>query len=76
MSLVRKQVLPHIKGKCNWTLEQYHAKNLPLEGQPVGAGEEMLGTVAIVLLKVQVTETDILREVPCYVLDLSKPLWN
>ena len=38
----------------------------------------MLGTVAIVLLncKVQVTVTDILREVPCYVLDSSKPLWT
>ena len=57
-------------------MEQCHAKNLPLEGQPVGAGGEMLGTVAIVLLKVQVTETDILREVPCYVLDSSKPLWT
>ena len=76
VSLVRKQLLPRIKDKGNWTLEQCHAKNLPLEGQPVGAGGEMLGTVAIVLLKVKVTETDILREVPCYVLDSSKPLWT
>ena len=36
----------------------------------------MLGTIAIVLLKVQVMDTDISRDVLCYVLDSSKPLWS
>ena len=76
MSIVRRQLLSHIREKWGWTLEQCHAKNLPLESQPVGAGGERLGTIGIVLLKVQVTDTDILREVPCYVLDSSKPLWG
>ena len=76
VSIVRRQLLSHIREKWGWTLEQCYAKNLPLESQPVGAGGERLGTIAIVLLKVQVMDTDILREVPCYVLDSSKPLWG
>ena len=76
VSIVRRQLLSHIREKWDWTLEQCHAKNLPFESQPVGAGGERLGTIGIVLLKVQVTDTDILREVPCYVLDSSKPLWG
>ena len=76
MSLVCKQLLPHIKGKGNyWTLEQCHAKNLPSEGQPVGAGGEILGTVATVLQDAS-SRTNIPREVPCYVLDSNKLLWN
>lgn len=76
VTIVRRQLLSHIREKRGWTLEQCHAKSLLLEGQPVGGGGEALGTTGIVSLKVQVVDTDVLREVPCYVLDSSKPLWN
>ena len=76
VTIVRRQLLSHIREKRGWTLEQCHGKNLPLEGQPVGAGGGALETTGIVSLKVQVVDTDVLREVPCYVLDSTKPLWS
>ena len=69
VTIVRRQLLSHIREKQGWTLEQCLATG-------VGAGGEALGRTRIVLLRVQVVDTDVFQEVPCYVLDSSKPLWS
>ena len=46
--LARKQLLPVIKEKNNWSLEQCQARNLMLEGQPQRAGGHDLGAESIV----------------------------
>ena len=76
VSLVREQLLPHIREKQGWTLEQCHSRNLPLDNQPVGAGGKPLGVTAVVLLTIRIPETEAVQEVPCYVLDSSEPLWS
>lgn len=76
VSLVRKQLLPYIREKQGWTLEQCRSRNLPLDSQPVGAGGEPLGVTAVVLLTIRVPESEVVQEVPCYVLDSSEPLWS
>lgn len=54
MSIVNRQLLSHIQEKQEWTLEQCHTRNLAFDGQPVGARGEILGTIAVVLLRVQI----------------------
>ena len=76
VSLVRKQLLPHIREKQGWTLEQCHSRNLPLDNQPFGAGGKPLGVTAVVLLTIRIPETEAVQEIPCYVLDSSEPLWS
>ena len=76
VSLVRKQLLPYIREKQGWTLEQCHSRNLPLDIKPVGAGGEPLGVTAVVLLTIRIPESEVVQEVPCYVLDSSEPLWS
>ena len=43
VTLIRSQMLPKIKEKCGWTIEECHSRNRPLEQQPVGAGGKPLG---------------------------------
>ena len=49
---------------------------MTLDRQPVGANGTELGVVALVTLKVSIEGTDITLQVPCYVLNSNKPLWN
>ena len=44
-------------------------------GQPTGAGHK-LGATAVVRLKVMTTDGEQLHQVPCYVLESTKPIWN
>ena len=76
VTLVRSQMLLKIKEKCGWTIEECHSRNKPLEQQPVGAGGEPLGAEAVVALNVEVEATKVTKEVLCFVLDSSKPLWK
>ena len=76
VSLMRKQLLPYIQEKQGWTLEQCHSRNLPLDIKPVGAGGKPLGVTAVVLLTIRIPESEVVQEVPCYVLDSSEPLWS
>ena len=80
-SLARKQLLPVIKERNNWSLEQCQAKNLKLEGQPQGAGGHDLGAEGIVVFQLTVEGTGASQRgasqrVPCYILDSSKPIWK
>ena len=76
MSLLRLQMLPMIKEKKQWSLEQCHSKNMDLDQQPVGAEGNALGAVAVVQLQVKVDSTGVEQDIPLYVLDSTKPIWN
>ena len=75
VSLVRKELLPKIREKNGWTLDQCHDRNCKLEGQPTGAGGHKLGATAVVRLHITPTDGEE-QQVPCYVLESSKPIWN
>ena len=74
--IIRQQLLPIIKEKCNWTLSDCVARNLPLNTQPVGAEGSVLGATALVKLEVLVEVTGKCLEIPCYVIDSTKPVWQ
>ena len=74
--IIRQQLLPIIKEKCNWSLSECVARNLPLNTQPVGAEGSVLGATALVKLEVLVEVTGKCLEVPCYVIDSTKPVWQ
>ena len=76
VSLVRKELLPKIREKNGWTLDQCHDRNCKLEGQPTGAGGHKLGATAVVRLQITSTDSEEPHQVPCYVLESSKPIWN
>ena len=72
--IVRQQLLPIIKEKCNWKLSECLTRNLPLNTQPVGAEGSVLGAIALVNLEVVIETTGKMLEVPCYVIDSTKPI--
>ena len=45
-----------------------------MEAQPVGASGKPIGTTALMLLEVTVEDSRMTQQVPCYVLDSSKPI--
>lgn len=65
-----------IRQKYGWTFEQYCYRNLELDRQPVGAGGEVLGVMALVVLKINIDGASTQFYVPCYVLQSCKPLWK
>jgi len=71
VSLIWKQILPLIKERRGWTLEQWHSRNLGLDQQPVGAEGNALGTIAVVQLQVKVDSTGVELDT----LDSSKPIY-
>ena len=74
--IIRQQMLPIIKKKCNWDLSDFVSRNLPLNAQPVGAEGSALGATALVKLEVVIEATGIKLTVPCYVIDSTKPVWQ
>ena len=74
--IIRQQMLPIIKEKCNWDLSDLVSRNLPLNTQPVGAEGSALGATALVKLEVVIEATGIKLTVPCYVIDSTKPVWQ
>ena len=76
--IVRRQLLPLIRKKQGWSDEQCLAKTNcnNMGAQPVGAMGQELGTCGIVVLQLEIDETGKNLEIPCYVLDSSKPLWQ
>ena len=74
--IVRKQLLPIVKDKCNWSLSDCLVHNLPLNNQPVGAEGSVLGATALVNLEVVVESTGKSLKVPCYVIDSTKSVWR
>ena len=74
--LVRKQLLPIVKDKCNWSLSDCLRHILPLNNQPVGAEGSVYGATALVSLEVVVEVTGKSLKVPCYVIDSIKPVWR
>ena len=69
--IVRKQLLPIVKDKYNWSLSDCLVHNLPLNNQPVGAEGSVLGVTEVV---VEITGKSL--EVPCYVINSTKPVWR
>ena len=55
--IIRQQLLPIIKEKCNWSLSDCVARNLPLNTQPVGAEGSILGATALVKVDVVIEVT-------------------
>ena len=76
VSLLRSQLLPVVKEKKGWTLDQCHRRNLKLDQQPVGAEGRSLGATGIVQLRVTVESTGVEQDIPFYVLDSNKPIWS
>ena len=76
ITLVRQELLPIIRTKQGWTVEQYKQRNLDLDRQPIGASGEALGVMAVVMLKITIGGDRRTFTVPCYVLKSDKPLWN
>ena len=78
VTIVWRQILPVIREKQQWSNEQCVAKTTckDMGAQPVGAVGKELGTCSIVVLQVEVDETGQNLEIPCYVLDSDKPLWQ
>ena len=74
--IVRQQLLPIVKDKCNWSLSDCLVHNLPLNNKPVGAEGSVLGVTALVNLEVTVEVTGKSLKVPCYVIDSTKPAWK
>ena len=74
--IIRQQMLPIIKEKCNWDLSDWVSRNLPLNAQPVGAEVSAMGATALVKLEVVIEVTAIKLTVPCYVIDSTKPVWQ
>ena len=50
--IIRQQILPIVKEKCNWNLSDCVSRNLPLNTQPVGAEGSALGATALVKLEI------------------------
>ena len=76
VTLVRKELLPAIGEKHDWSLEERHKRNLKMKSQPVGASGTDLGAIALVSLDILVEETGLVKEIPCYVLSSEKPIWR
>lgn len=57
-------------------MQQYQLRNVELDRQPVGASGEALGVMAVVVLRNTIEGTNATFDVPCYVLQSSKPLWK
>ena len=67
-------MLPKLKEKQNWSVEQCYSHSRTLEQQPVGAGGKLLGAQSVVALSIQVEATRVTKEVLCFILDSSNPL--
>ena len=74
--IIRQQLLPIIKEKYNWSLSDCVAQNLPLNTQPIGAEGSVLGATALVKVDVIIEVTGKCLEIPCYVIDSAKPVWQ
>ena len=69
-------MLPYIKEKQNWSVSNCLAQHLSLDTRPIGAEGSPLGAKALVKLHVVVDITGLSLQIPCYVMDSSKPIWQ
>ena len=76
VTIVRRQLLGKIRNEQGWSLETCHSKELPLKNQPIGATGAELGAIGTVKLQMEIAATQTTREISCFVLDSSKPLWQ
>ena len=72
VSLVQQQLLPHIKERNNWTIEQCRQRNPKLDGQLLGAGDKKLDANGVTSLQITIEGTNITQYVSCYILESSK----
>ena len=64
VSLVHKELLPVIRKRHGWTLEECHKLNLKMGPQPIGATDAALGTISLIHLCVFVEGTNVVKEIP------------
>ena len=78
VSLLRSQLLPVVKEKQGWTLDQCHRRNLKLDQQPVGAEGRPLGATGVVQLRVTVESTGVEQDIPllCFGLQEANLEWR
>jgi len=68
--------VPKIRLKQQWSKEECNKHNRMMTQQPLGAGGESLGATGIVSLWISAESTGSTKMVPCYISDLSKPIWR
>ena len=76
VTIVRQQLLPMVKEKQQWSMDNCMEKTVPLESQPIGATGQELGAHGIAMLNILMEATGKTFPIPCYVLDSSRPLWS
>ena len=76
ISLVRTEMLPKLKEINGWSLEECRSKTSKVCSQPLGAGGNKLGAKKIVILSVTLEATGQVLQLPCYVVDSTRPLWQ
>ena len=76
VTLVRGELLARIRAQNNWTLEQCHEKNRPMDAQPVGASGQELGATSVVAIGASLGHTGQSVTVPCFVVTSDKPIWQ
>lgn len=76
VTIVRQQLLPMVKEKQQWTMDNCVERTVPLKSQPVGATGQELGADGIAVLDILMETTGKTCPIPCYVLDSTRPLWS
>ena len=76
VTLVRNELLPKIKEHNDWTLEQCHQWNRPIEAQPIGASGQDLGAMSVVVVKTDIEQMGQKLVIPCFVMTSVKPIWQ
>ena len=76
ISLVRTEMLPKLKEINGWSMSDCTSKTSKITAQPLGAGGSELGAKKVVLISVTLEATGKSLNIPCYVVDSTKPLWQ
>ena len=73
--LACRQMLPVIKEQNIWIKEQTCAKNFKLDGHLHRSGDQKLCAECIMVLKVTIERTVVVKSVSCSILESSKAFW-
>ena len=76
VTIVRRQLLPLIKEKREWSMETCCSKLKPLKSLPTGASGQQLKAKGIVTMDILVESTGKTCNNPRYIIDSGEPLWS
>ena len=76
VTIVRRQLLPLIKEKREWSMDTCCSKLKPLKSLPTGASGQQLKAKGIVTMDILVESTGKTCNIPCYIIDSGEPLWS